>query len=264
MKQQKGFSMQGVPKAISILTLILLSSFCFGSDSPYISPVAEAHSEPLVEQVDSRALASLSHTPGVSSNKTSSFVRGDYDGDGKADFVVRDPANFSFYIQLSKDNAIKQLRFGLNQNDIPLVGDFDGDSKTDIAFRRTSNATWNINRSSKNDDNDVYQYRFGLRKTDIPVPADYDGDGLTDFAIRRPETRTWYIRKSSTGEVISLRFGLQASDIPVPADYDGDGKADFLWRNEAASRNIIHLMDGTAVKSRGVLRPTDNSWQVAK
>lgn len=47
-------------------------------------------------------------------------------------------------------------------------------------------------------------------------------------------------------------------------DYDGDGKVDFLWRNKSAGRNLVHLMDGTEVKSRGVLRPTDNNWQVAK
>jgi len=47
-------------------------------------------------------------------------------------------------------------------------------------------------------------------------------------------------------------------------DYDGDGKVDFLWRNEVTSRNIIHLMDGITIKDRGVLRPTDNNWQVAK
>ena len=37
-----------------------------------------------------------------------------------------------------------------------------------------------------------------------------------------------------------------------------------MWRNEVTTRNIVHLMDGTTVKSRGVLRPTDNTWQVAK
>ena len=47
-------------------------------------------------------------------------------------------------------------------------------------------------------------------------------------------------------------------------DYDGDGKVDFMWRNETTTRNLIHLMNGTAIKDRGVLRPTDNTWKVAK
>jgi hypothetical protein len=47
-------------------------------------------------------------------------------------------------------------------------------------------------------------------------------------------------------------------------DYDGDGKTDFLWRNEAAARNIVHLMDGLTIKDKGVLRPTDNTWTLAK
>ena len=36
-------------------------------------------------------------------------------------------------------------------------------------------------------------------------------------------------------------------------DYDGDGKADFMWRNETTTRNLIHLMNGTTIKGRGVL-----------
>lgn len=38
----------------------------------------------------------------------------------------------------------------------------------------------------------------------------------------------------------------------------------YIWRNKVAGRNLVHLMGGTAVKSRGVLRPTDNYWKVAK
>jgi hypothetical protein len=45
---------------------------------------------------------------------------------------------------------------------------------------------------------------------------------------------------------------------------DGDGKTDILWRNESAARNIVHLMDWLSVKAKGVLRPTDNTWTVAK
>jgi hypothetical protein len=39
---------------------------------------------------------------------------------------------------------------------------------------------------------------------------------------------------------------------------------DILWRNENAARNIVHLMDGLSVHAKGVLRPTDNTWQLAK
>jgi len=47
-------------------------------------------------------------------------------------------------------------------------------------------------------------------------------------------------------------------------DYDGDGKTDFLWRNVSTSQNIVHLMGGNTIKDRGVLRPTDNTWSLAK
>jgi hypothetical protein len=56
-------------------------------------------------------------------------------------------------------------------------------------------------------------------------------------------------------------MGWQIADM---GDYDGDGKADLLWRNESTARNIVHLMDGLTIKDKGVLRPTDNTWQLAK
>jgi hypothetical protein len=66
-----------------------------------------------------------------------------------------------------------------------------------------------------------------------------------------------------TSELVST-VGSLDWQIANMGDYDGDGKADILWRNESAARNIVHLMDGLSVKDKGVLRPTDNTWQLAR
>ncbi|BDX05926.1 hypothetical protein MACH26_14470 [Planctobacterium marinum] len=156
-----------------------------------------------------------------------SSVSFDFDGDGKADIAVRRPSTALQYITRSSDGEIDRIRFGLDEQDIPISGDFDGDGIADVAVRRPSNQMWYVLNSS---DGEIQRISFGLQPEDIPVPADYDGDGITDVAVRRPSNQMWYIKNSSDGEIQRINFGLRKEDVPVPADYDGDGKADVAVR----------------------------------
>lgn len=71
-------------------------------------------------------------------------VIGDYDGDGISDIAVRRPPTQFWYILNSRCideisgsiDGITRIRFGFNENDIPVSVDFDGDGKADIAVRR--------------------------------------------------------------------------------------------------------------------------------
>ncbi|NCP65663.1 MAG: sulfatase-like hydrolase/transferase [Paraglaciecola sp.] len=187
-------------------------------------------------------LFGLLTTPCVAVTKSigNPAIKNDFDGDGQADLVIREPQSGNWYVVDASDN-INVFRFGMQEGDIPVPGDYDGDGITDIAIRRPENSTWYILRSSVNKDEwtTTQTIRFGLKIDDIPVPGDYDGDGKTDVAVRRASDATWYIRNSSKtnfGSVRNdgiqrIRFGLNLEDIPVPADYDGDGITDIaVWR----------------------------------
>lgn len=206
----------------------------------------------------------------------------DYNGDGRADPVMRDAKRFVNYVKDLGDGEISHYTFGKNARDIPVSGDFDGDGKADIAVRRPSNKTWYILRSS---DNEIERHQFGLQEEDIPVPADYDGDGITDIAVRRPSTFMWYIKRSSDGEITRIKFGKHNLDIPVPADYDGDGQADVAVRRASnttwyilrSSDNEIerHIFgrkaedipvpadyDGDGKADLAVRRPSSQMWYI--
>lgn len=182
-------------------------------------------------------------------------VPADYDGDGIADFAVRRPSTFTWYI-LNSDGSnfnsevgdgIQRVVFGKNENDIPVRGDFDGDKKADIAVWRPSTGTWYIKNSSGTNVNSTREdgiQRITLGNSDdIPVPADYDGDGITDIAVRTPETFTWTIIGSSSGDTTSTVFGKNSADIPIPADYDGDGKDDIAVRRSA--NQFFYILNST-------------------
>lgn len=178
-------------------------------------------------------------------------ISGDFDGDGIADIAMRRPATQFWYIQNSSgrdlitNNAdgITRVRFGLQEDDIPVPADYDGDGRTDLAVRRPADFLWFIRNSggvdlfTKNNDG-ITRLRFGLDLNDIPVVADYDGDGKADVAVRRPSTRYWYINNSSGEDPLSnhadavtrIQFGLREDDIPVTGDFDNDSRADLAFR----------------------------------
>jgi hypothetical protein len=73
--------------------------------------------------------------------------RADFDGDGKADFVVWRPTTGMWWITQSSNGAVIGEQWGM-AGDIPLSGDFDGDRKTDYVVWRPSNGVWYIKQSS--------------------------------------------------------------------------------------------------------------------
>jgi hypothetical protein len=146
---------------------------------------------------------------------------GDYDGDGKNDFVIQRNAGggqAAFWMNQSMA-GLQTVIFG-TPTDVIVPGDYDGDGKTDIATIRGSGGQilWWHRRSS---DGGIVGGTWGLSATDFPVQGDYDGDGKTDLAIWRPSATPgnsafWYF--GSTSGTVGAAFG-QNGDYPV-ANYN--------------------------------------------
>jgi len=146
---------------------------------------------------------------------------GDYDGNGKNDFVIQRNAGGgqARFWKLLDGGASSTEIFG-TPTDVIAPGDYDGDGKTDLAvFRGVSGQfLWWVRPSGGGGDTATF---WGNSGTDLPVQGDYDGDGKTDIAVWRPDVNPnlnfFYVNKS-TGGLQTFEWG-ENNDYPV-ANYN--------------------------------------------
>jgi hypothetical protein len=197
---------------------------------------------------------------------------GDFNGDGKGDVLWQDVERGRTQLYLMNGLAINTNRAlevvpDLNEK-IVAVGDVNGDGTDDVIWRNQASGTNSIWLMENSLVTDMYVLNRVSVDWTIAGAGDLDGDGTDDIVLRnQADGRNWAFMMENgqirTSQLINT-VGSLDWQIANMGDFDGDGKTDFLWRNEAAARNIVHLMDGLTIKDRGVLRPTDNTWTLAK
>jgi hypothetical protein len=131
---------------------------------------------------------------------------GDYDGDGKNDFVIRrDTAAQGVWWQRRSTGATIVQTFGLSSDRI-VPGDYDADGKTDLTALRSEAGPmiWFYLPSTGG----PYQEISWGNSSDFAVQGDYDGDGKTDVAVwKATNPAQFLVRSSNTGGYISMLWG---------------------------------------------------------
>jgi subtilisin-like proprotein convertase family protein len=164
----------------------------------------------------SAANLTISTDPIISTRK-----KNDFDGDGKADYVVlRNPS------ALTSASKVK-----MNNDTTAKRGErFKNTFSQNLGTNQGSSLTWFVNNSGNNS---ATIQGFGQSaENDFYVPADYDGDGRADIAIWRgvgdvgPNAGFFYVLNSSNSTITQIDFGILGDNPTVAGDYDGDGKAD--------------------------------------
>jgi len=220
--------------------------------------------------VTAYAAASIESLPSqeVSYTKTRKLeaYAGDFNADGQADILWRNPATGRLAFWLSTGTLLggEWVELGLVATDWAIVGtaDFDADGRADILWRDSEGllVVWFM---------DGAKYRgwgrIGLIGLEwrIAGTADFDGDGKIDILWRNAEgyVVAWFMdglkyRGWKDIGPMSLYWTIAGT-----ADFNGDGKADILWRNREGVF-VYWLMEDGTFRHWAEGGPVGNEWQI--
>jgi hypothetical protein len=163
-------------------------------------------------------------------------TRGDWDGDGRADFAVYRSSDASIHIRPFGGGAeiVKPVPGGTASTIVRAL-DIDADGRTDKVWI-TPQGMWSWEQSA---DLRNGQTQFGSSGF-IPVVGDFNGDSRDDLGYFSPNDNfTWFISPNVPGTNTVKQYGA-AGDIPVVADYEGDGREDIaVWRPSTGSWRVM-------------------------
>lgn len=196
-------------------------------------------------------------------------VRGDFNGDGKADILWRNTAGQNALWLMNGTSVSSTAYTPAAAIDWSAVGisDFSGDGKADILWRNQTtgaNALWSMNAQNILTASLISSAHPGWM---IARTGDFDGDAKAGDILwlnaSTGQVAVWLTNAS--GQVTSaglLGTVSQGWSIAGVGDFDGNGKSDILWRNTTTGVNAMWFMNGAAIASTAAVQTVPATWAV--
>jgi len=187
---------------------------------------------------------------------------GDFDGDGRADILWREPSG-QMRIWLMSGQTVLTNSPILGASAIAAtysvvgIADVGGDGKADILFRNsaTSNIHAWIMDGVTRTAGGIIASAAGLETIGT---GDLDGDGKSDLVFRNASglVSAWLLNGFAIvtqGNLTNAPAIGSAFVISAIGDLDGDGRADLVWRNTSTGQVNAWLLEALNRKVGGVL-----------
>ncbi|MCY7273332.1 MAG: FG-GAP-like repeat-containing protein [Phormidesmis sp. CAN_BIN44] len=267
-------------------TLAAINSFIAGNSLTYTTPSTSITTQTLGVSLSDGGNTGTGGTlnsgvTNVTLSTAVSFVKNDFNGDGKSDILWRNPSTGQVAIwEMNGTTLLPSTGYISNTPDLTWqisgTGDFNNDKKADILWRNSSTgqlAIWEMDGTTllpgtgyiSNTPDATWQIARTVNGT-----GDTNGDGLSDifwYNTVTNQTAVWEMNGTTllpgTGYISNtpaLSWVIEDS-----GDYNGDGKTDLLWRNTATNQVAVWELDGTQLQPGTDYVSTIASldWQVA-
>ena len=190
----------------------------------------------------------------------------DFDGDGKADLVMRnDDGSVAIWLMDGVVARSTPTVLGASSGaTVVKAADFDGDGVTDLV-REVADGTSTMYFMSGGAIRDTAVLRQAASGWHLTHAVDLNGDGKADLLWRNDNgaVEAWIMNGGVTTATATLMPAGTSWRIAKVGDFNGDGKADLLWFNGTDGSVGMWLMDGTTVASRTPVMGPQASWIVA-
>ena len=198
---------------------------------------------------------------------------GDFDGDGKADVLLRhEDGRWHFYPMDGRAVLAGSGAVSLTADlawQVAGIGDFNGDDRADVLLRHKG-GRWRFRPMDGRavlDGGGTASLTADLAWQVVGI-GDFNGDGNDDALLRKTDGR-WYFYPMDGRTVLAGRGTVRltadlAWRVAGVGDFDGDGNDDVLLRHDDG-RWRFHPMDGRAILagSGEVSLTADLAWRVA-
>ena len=195
---------------------------------------------------------------------TETSWRGDFNGDGVSDMLLRNENTGGNQIWRSANSAQVQAVTAVGHPwAIAGIGDFDADGKSDLLWRNLSTGANSIWKAA----NSATQIGVGtLNPQDWAVVGvgDFNGDLRADILWHNHATAAnmYWPSGNAAASVALTRVTDLGWEIVGVGNFDGDSRADILWRHSFSGRNAI-WKSGSSASQQAITGIPNALWRVA-